>query len=219
MPLKSHLAGGPSLAPAGTRSSCVTRAVRKNSLGFALAASAGMLSACGEPAPAVEQEPAGTLCLDNGNGFVSGELFGAVELQLSWPNAGTECRGMPRPGRGARLHFARPFDNSEAKMTLIIGIEALARGVAGNGLSANVTLIDERDSAFYSNYGVPNCWVDIFRQTEVADADSTQVDGILYCSGALAKRQGTGGVTPREIRFSGRIDWPLVNDDAKDDDT
>jgi len=195
---------------------CGTFPEKKNSLAATLVALSGLVTGCTEPVipTSAQGTPvASVACLDNGNGFVNGELFGAVEMPLSWPNAGTECLGMARPGGGARIHFARKLPDADAKLTLIVGVEELTSTTSENGLGANVTLIDERDGAFYSNSGVPNCWVDIFRQTELPAGDATQVDGILYCSGALAQRQGKGAVTPREIRFSGRIEWPAVSED------
>ncbi len=171
-----------------------------------------LLSACTAPEePPGEPEAPGGLsgvrCIENGTGYVNGELFGAIQSAVLWPNEGTECEGMQRPQNGgARLRFSRRFADSDDNMVLIIGISQLKKGATGNGYPANVTLIDERDSRFFSNGGVPNCWVDIYRQHEL-EADQTQLEGILYCSGALANQAGGGGVNPRDLRFSGQIDW------------
>ncbi|MEO0998134.1 MAG: hypothetical protein AAFX58_11515 [Pseudomonadota bacterium] len=178
-----------------------------------LIAAFGLLGGCAEPvtpatgpAPAVEAQAA-VSCRDDGLGSVQGALFGSLDMPVDWGNDGLTCDGMPRPGeRGARLRFAHKITPHDSRLVLIIGIDSLAPGETGNGFSATVTLIDERDSAFYSNQGVDNCWVDISEQ-RMADDGETGVHGVLYCSGALARQQGDGAVTLGEIRFGGRMDW------------
>ncbi len=176
-------------------------------------AALGILGGCTEPAATATEPvpaaapPAEVSCSDDGLGFVEGDLFGSLTMPIDWDNDGLSCEGMPRPDeRGARLRFAHKIAPHDSRLVLIIGIDSLAPGETGNGYPATVTLIDERDSAFYSNQGVNNCWVDISEQ-RMADDGETGVRGVLYCSGALARQQGDGAVTPGEIRFGGRIDW------------
>ncbi len=187
---------------------------RKNSTALALLGIVCGISACTEPSDPAQIANAehevgtpGVQCLQSGDGLLSGELFGALELNIQWPNAGTACEGMTRPDNGgARLRFSRRFSQSDQSLVLIVGISQIANGDKGNGYPANVTLIDERNARFYSNGGVPNCWVDVYQQTPIASSDA-KIDGILYCSGALAQTQGDGSIRLRDIRFSGQIDW------------
>ncbi len=159
------------------------------------------------PVEVVPRGDASAACRSDDSGFVKGELFGGLELNVEWPNLGTECEGMARPDDGgARLRFARTWADSADNLVLIIGISDLRPGDTGNGLAANVTLIDERTSTFFANGGVPNCWVDVYRHLE-SDSGEFLIDGILYCSGALASQSGTATTRIRDIRFGGKIDW------------
>lgn len=190
----------------------------KNSTTLALLGLTFGLHACTEPPDpsqsANAEHEVGTPdldCLPSGDGKLSGELFGAVELALQWPNSGTACEGMARPDNGgARLRFSRRFSQTDQDLVLIVGISRIANGDTGNGYPANVTLIDERSASFYSNGGVPNCWVDVYQQSP-GEGSNVKIDGILYCSGALAQTQGAGSVRLRDIRFSGQIDWSAPN--------
>ncbi|MEL7538572.1 MAG: hypothetical protein AAFZ58_14495 [Pseudomonadota bacterium] len=142
--------------------------------------------------------------MDDGSGFVEAELYGALETTLTWSDGDTDCTGMPRPENGARLRFAGRA--AERDLVVIVGVSELQRGAIGNGFAANVTIIDETDSRFFSNGGVPNCWSDIYRQVDL-DRDRTRVDGVVYCSGALAAKQSGGSIRLRDLRFRGQISW------------
>ncbi|MEM8981686.1 MAG: hypothetical protein AAGC71_01575 [Pseudomonadota bacterium] len=170
---------------------------------LALAAS---LSACTAPEP--PDSPAiDARCVDDGSGFVEADLFGSVETSVAWADADADCTGMPKPDdSGARLRFAGKA--ADRDLVVIVGVDRLARGTTGNGFAANVTIIDESTSRFFSNGGVPNCWSDIYRQVELDD-DRTRVDGIVYCSGALAAQQSEGSIRLRDLRFRGQIVWTV----------
>ncbi len=167
-----------------------------------------LLAACTAPA---EPPPASgaSSCLADGNGFVTGELFGGVETALDWSNDNTVCEGMPRPkSDGARLRFAGQTGDTD--LVIIVGVTGLARNTIGNGLAANVTIIDETHQRIFSNGGVPNCWADVYRQVAAAsgdDPDRTYIDGVVYCSGALAGRQTDGSVRIRDLKFRGQVLW------------
>ncbi len=187
----------------------------KNSWIFAFLA----LTACTAPPEPETAAPVDTGgCRANGTGFVHGELFGALEMQIAWPDTETDCTGMARPNEGgARLRFAKRWDDAdESQLVLIIGVQDLKRGATGNGFPANVTLIDERESAFFANGGVPNCWVDIYKQNSVGEAEQYEVDGIVYCSGALASQTGQQSVRLRDLRFGGVIDWTATASGTSD---
>ncbi|MEM1261101.1 MAG: hypothetical protein AAGH76_01765 [Pseudomonadota bacterium] len=161
-------------------------------------------SACTAPEPPDAPQPSAR-CVDDGSGFVEAELYGSVETHVTWADADADCTGMPKPDdSGARLRFAGK--TADRDLVVIVGVDKLARGTTGNGFAANVTIIDESTSRFFSNGGVPNCWSDIYRQVEL-DADRTRVDGIVYCSGALAAQQAEGSIRLRDLRFRGQIVW------------
>ena len=176
-----------------------------------LALAAG-LAACTAPDAPVARA-AGPGCVDDGSGFVEAELYGGVAAELDWRNRDTACTGMPRPdGGGARLRFAGRTDD-ERDLVLIVGVSELERGQTGNGFAANVTIIDETTSRFYSNGGAPNCWSDIFRQADL-DANRSRIDGVVYCSGALAGLSADESIRLRDLRFRGQIDWTAEDSDA-----
>ena len=184
-----------------------------NSRTNAAVAVALVLAGCTAPDdPAPSASASG--CLPDGTGFVEAELFGGVSAALDWDNSAAACTGMPRPDDGgARLRFAG-LTADRQPLVVIVGVDALSRGATGNGFAANVTVIDESTSRFFSNGGAPNCWSDIFRHADI-DTDRSRVDGVVYCSGALAGVAADGSVRLRDMRFRGQIRW--TGEDAGDD--
>lgn len=170
--------------------------------GAAAVAAAALIAACspdGAGAPV-------RACLAEGGGYLRGGLHGELALALDWPNEGTSCTGMRRPGEGARLRFARGVLADGDSLVVILGIDGLEPGREASSLPTTVTIIDERASRFYSNQDRESCWSDVLEHAPAAGGAAV-VEGRTYCTGALGEVNGTGSVTPAELSFRGRIEW------------
>ena len=161
--------------------------------------------------PAAAPPPAAAtpaeLCGDGGT--LQAELYGAIAGRISWDRFAVECSGMPRPeGRGARLRFAGPLDADDRRVALIIAIPDLERGLTGDELESNVTLIEEGSGRFFSTSTLGNCLTNV---TDVAATDDSgdrySISGTLFCVAPLAEVNGNSSVSIAELHFSGLLDW------------
>jgi hypothetical protein len=178
-----------------------------------LFAAAGILAAgcktADEPAVetvAAEDEPA-FFCGDGG--YLSTELYGAIEAQLDWGKNDLDCKGMPRPeGNGARLRFAGLAGDAQQPLAFIIGIPDLDRGTQSAEFNINVTLIQEGIARFFSTPDLNNCLADI-SSVEALDesGDRFSITGTLYCVSPIPEVNGSSSVSIPELRFSGLLDW------------
>ncbi len=172
-----------------------------------LIAIAGCRSGDTAAAPTPAAAPPPQRCGDSGR--LQAELYGAIAGRISWDHSAVECSGMPRPeGRGARLRFAGPLDSGDRRVALIIAIPDLERGLTGDELESNVTLIEEGSGRFFSTSTLKNCLTNI---TDVAATDDSgdrySISGTLYCVAPLAEVNGTSSVSVGELHFSGLLDW------------
>lgn len=175
---------------------------------YATAYLAGLLlagAACSDMPP-----PASANCISDA-GF-SVELYGDLRTTLSWDSSELECAGMPRPfGDGARLRFAGPamVEGEARRLAFIVALPALQRGATARELLATVTLMEENNGRFYSNQDSEICWSDVTAQEALADSSNDYaIRGIVYCLAPLVELNGSGSVTLRELRYSGRVSWP-----------
>ena len=173
------------------------------------------------PAPAqspltgmtLEQEPM-DLCQVPEDGYLAGELFGALNATLDWQGGQMECGGMLRPeNAGIRLVFAAP--RQDARLLILIGIDGLPADLPGAEHVANVTVIDEAAKRFFSTGGTERCWstVNAVAAVDGTEARWLQISGSLYCAGSLPSLSDNSFVTLGELRYSGRLELEAVNDE------
>ena len=139
-------------------------------------------------------------------GYLRGQIFGALAMQLDWSGERLGCEGMRRPdGKGIRLHFAWDQGHDE-RLVLVVGIDGVTAPVAGLEKPANVTFIDERSGHFYSSGGSGRCWTDI---SELASPtlrnNRRQLKGRLYCTGALPALNDHSSLTLGDLHYYGRF--------------
>lgn len=197
-----------------------TAAGGKNSLPALLCLLLGAAACAGEgqdrPADVGAEAPADAgarSCLEDGSGYLSGRLYGAIDAPLDWSGPALACEGMPRPeGAGARLRFARRIAPTDADLVIIVGIDGLDPDETVTGRAATVTVIDEHSSRFYSNSG-EQCWADVTRQEPAPGPEDTRaVTGRVYCTAALPAVNGRGSISLEELEFRGLIDWAPSQD-------
>lgn len=143
------------------------------------------------------------------SGALKTTLYGALAGDVEWRSEDMQCVGMPRPdGRGARLRFAGNAGADAMPIAFIIAVPDLEPGTAGSELASNVTVIEERNSRFFSTPDLESCWTDVETQSGLDDSgDHFAIDGILYCISPLPEVNGEASVSIPELRFSGRLDW------------
>jgi hypothetical protein len=188
---------------------------------------AGLLGAAGvlvtgllavlQPPPAVPPGPAltgrepgsGPACALGADGFLRGRFFGALGLTVDWSGPGLACDGMQKPdGSGVRLFFAgeRP---GGGRVSVLIGLAGRAADLAGAERPANVTVIDERESRFFSSGGPGRCWASIGSVTPLprpaGGIAGSRIDGLVFCVGALPSVGDRSSLTLSDLQFSGWI--------------
>jgi hypothetical protein len=147
------------------------------------------------------------LCGDASDGFLTGRLHGALDMQIGWNGVSMKCAGMLRPdGNGIRLLFAGQ-NETDADLVFVLGIDGDIEHLLGQEHAANVTIIDESEGRFFSSGGNERCWAMIDRFERLADTDHTayEVEGDVYCTGALPSLSDNRSVTLQDVRFSGRL--------------
>jgi hypothetical protein len=141
--------------------------------------------------------------------FLRGRLFGALDLAVDWAGAGLACSGMLRPdGAGIRLFFAGTPPGG-GRVSVIIGVDGAPEALTGGERPANVTIIDERDSRFFSTGGPGRCWANIGTLAPLPATKGRpkglRLDGLVYCVGALPSLTDRSSLTFRELRFAGSV--------------
>ena len=75
-------------------------------------------------------------------------------------------------------------------------------------VASNVTLIEEGSGRFFSTSGLDTCWTDVDEQVALEDPPGRYtISGTLYCITPLAEVNGDSGVSLRELKFAGLLDW------------
>lgn len=143
------------------------------------------------------------------NGYVAGEIYGAIRTTLDWDSDEVECTGMPRPeGSGARLRFSGPAGEGDRQLAIIIAMPEFSRDATGTEFSANVTLIEEGNGRFFSTPDLDNCLSEIATvEARAESSDQDRVTGGLYCVAPLPEVNGESSVSIPELQFSGLLDW------------
>ena len=146
-----------------------------------------------------------TSCVMDRDGYLKGELYGALRRSLDWSGEDMLCDGMSRPeGRGIRLVFSEQVDPDIPGLVIVIGIADARLGAPEEELEANVTIIDQLGGRFYSTQEEPRCWTRLTTQLRLTGTveESWRLDGRLYCASALAALVGPGSVTLDDIEYS-----------------
>lgn len=140
------------------------------------------------------------------DGYLRGQIFGALAMELDWSGAELSCEGMSRPdGKGIRLHIAWDQGNDE-RLVLVVGIDGVTTPVAGLEKPANITFIDERSGHFYSSGGTGRCWTDISELASLPAQDNRrQLKGRLYCTAALPALNDHSSLTLGDLHYYGRF--------------
>lgn len=187
---------------------------RPAGLSWTLVAFLGTLvAACNSDADAVadtvDEEPA-VLC--GADGYLSAQLYGAIETRLEWNKDDLECTGMPRPeGQGVRLRLAAVDPATGSELVFIIAIPGFERDSGPAEFDTNTTLIEEGNGRFFSTPDTANCLVDIESVRGLDDSgDRYSISGILYCVSPLPEVNGVSSVSIPELRFSGLLDWTAL---------
>ena len=170
------------------------------------AALAGCHSGADVAAEAVEEGPA-LLC--GADGYLSAQLFGAIETRLDWDRNDLECTGMPRPeGQGVRLRLAAEDPGTGSELVFIIAMPEFERDSGPAEFDSNTTLIESGSGRFFSTPDTDNCLVDVESVRSLDEAgDRYSIAGTLYCVTPLPEVNGVSSVSIPELRFSGLLDW------------
>jgi hypothetical protein len=145
-------------------------------------------------------------CVMDQDGYVRGQIYGALKMELDWRGETMLCDGMNRPeGQGIRLVFSQNPDPALPGLVIVIGLAEAELGAPERELEANVTIIDQVNGRFYSTQEQPRCWTRLTTQLRLTGTveETWRLDGKLYCASALAAITGTESVTLGEIEYSG----------------
>lgn len=141
--------------------------------------------------------------------FLRGRFFGALSLTADWSGPDLIYDGMQRPdGKGVRLFFARNQPGG-ARVSVLIGIDGRPEELVGAERPANVTVIDGKQSRFFSAGGPGRCWASIKSVTALNQGSrghaGYRIDGLVYCVGALPSLRDRSSLTLSELQFAGRV--------------
>jgi hypothetical protein len=166
------------------------------------------------PAPNGANDAEPTRCLPSGNGYLKARLSGAVQAELNWGNAGTDCTGAVRPTDGGiRMRFSRPArdaDSKDAGLVLLFGIANLSEGVSAQAMPVNLTVIREGAGEFYSTQGDDKCMLDKVSQEKLVMPHRARVYRIVargYCTEPARAVNGKGSVLVSRFDYAGRVDF------------
>jgi hypothetical protein len=162
---------------------------------------------------AADESPSAGGCLPQGGGYLKAKLAGAIDAELDWDNARTECSGSTRPnGGGLRIVFRRPAaTDGEAALVLLFGIADVTEGESARAVPANLTIIREGTGEFYGTQGDERCYVDELTQEPLAGIPLRQrayrVVARGFCMQPARAIQSEGSILVPRFDFAGRIDF------------
>ena len=141
-------------------------------------------------------------------GYLSAELYGAIETTVNWAADDLHCEGMQRPSnRGARLRFSGHASDGQ-NIAFIIALPDLQLGETGEEYRSNITLIEEGGGRFFSTADLEICWTDIDGVESVGDTSTRfAIRGAVYCVAPLTEVNGDSDVSIRDFKFRGLLDW------------
>jgi len=147
------------------------------------------------------------LCAVREDGFLSGDLYGALSRHIDWHGGEMDCGGMLRPGDdgGIRLVFAEPRQGE--RLLIVLGIDGALDKLPEGEHNTNVTIVDETRNLFFSSGRRERCWSTIESVRPVADPGDRmlQVAGKVYCAGSLPSLSDNRSIALRDWSYSGRL--------------
>jgi hypothetical protein len=150
-------------------------------------------------------------CLPEQGGYLRARLKGAINSELDWGNAGTQCTGAVRPDGGVRMRFTHTLDAAGDRLVLIFGIAGLREGRPAKALPVNVTVIREGSGDFFSTQGDDKCLVDQVSQVPISGVPhrtrSYRVVVRGFCTEPARAVRGPGVVLISRFDYAGRIDY------------
>lgn len=151
-------------------------------------------------------------CLPDRSGYLRGRLKGAINLELDWGNAGTQCTGAVRPtDGGVRMRFTHKMPESKDRLVLVFGIAGLREGQPARTLPVNVTVIREGSGDFFGTQGDDKCTLDQVTQTPIVGIPhrtrSYRVVVRGFCTEPARAVRGAGAVLLSRFDYAGRVDY------------
>lgn len=150
-------------------------------------------------------------CLPEGGGFLRARITGAIDTELDWRNADTECSGATRPSGGVRIRFGHAFGNEGQKLVFVFGIPGLREGKDARDLSVNITVIREGAGEFFGTQGDDKCTIETLRQEAIAGIPLRnrryRVIASGFCMQPARALTGEGSILITRFDFAGRVDY------------
>lgn len=159
-------------------------------------------------------------CLADGSGFLRARLKGAIEAELDWGNADTECTGAVRPTDGGlRVRFTHAFGENGTKLVLVFGIANLSEGATASALPVNVTVIREGSGEFYSTQGDDKCTLDRIVQRPLIGiphrSRKYRVEARGFCTEPARSLQDKGALLISRFDFAGVINFDEADNEEE----
>jgi hypothetical protein len=142
-------------------------------------------------------------CMMDKEGYLRGQVYGILQIELDWRGKQMRCDGMYRPeGQGIRLVFDQ---HEQSPLLIVIGIADAKLGAPATELSANVTVIDQLNGNLFSTQEEPRCWTTFTEQLKLTGTTEElwRINGELYCASGLPQLAGSGSITLSDIEYSG----------------
>ncbi|MBL8269687.1 hypothetical protein [Steroidobacter sp.] len=159
-------------------------------------------------------------CLPDGQGYLKARLSGAVQAELVWGNADTECTGAVRPDGGLRVRFSHKDGADGGRLVLLFGIAGLREAQSAKALPVNVTVIREGLGEFYSTQGDNKCTLDQVRQEPLVGIPhrtrSYRIIARGFCTHPARAVRGDGVILLSRFDYVGRIDFDTADDTPED---
>jgi hypothetical protein len=188
-------------------------------LALALLAAAGCAQSDPPAAAAPETADTGASpmgCTAASEGYLKARLQGAIDAELDWSDAASQCRGVPRPsGDGVRFLFRGTIAGDPHPMLVLIGAGPLRAGESTRNVPANVTLIREDADEVFATRGDDRCALDEVTQVAVGGARERlyRVTGRGYCTQPARAMAGDGAVLLSRFDFVSIVDFSLPKEE------
>jgi hypothetical protein len=175
--------------------------------------------------------PATPGCLPGGDGYFRARLAGALQADIDWPDAGTDCEGeahgeiplaaasgatRDQPPKdspaaanvpaGVRLSFRRSVATTP-NLLFVFGISGVREGEPLQAAGANLTIIVQGTSRIYSTRGDARCTVDSLTQRALAAAHRYRLEVRGFCTQPAHEVRGSGEILVSRFDFAGSVNF------------